>query len=131
MNPVTLTLDIPKQWWMTSNSRLYWADKATRTRNIRRLAALTARSQSVSAFPCRVRVTATIHGRTRTAFDPGNTEPTVKPILDGLVDAGVLVDDNHRYVTGPEYAYGDPIPQLASGYHRVALTLTPEKETPQ
>jgi hypothetical protein len=32
----------------------------------------------------------------------GNYYPTAKAILDGLVDAGVLPDDNDDHVTGPD-----------------------------
>lgn len=32
--------------------------------------------------------------------DPGNAYPTVKAIVDGLRDAGVIEDDSDRYVAG-------------------------------
>lgn len=34
--------------------------------------------------------------------DPGNWYPTAKAIVDGLVDAGILIDDDHTKVVGPD-----------------------------
>jgi hypothetical protein len=47
-------------------------------------------------------------------FDPGNFYPSAKPCVDGLVDAGVLLDDARRYVTGPDMraGYPNPLPRL-------------------
>lgn len=48
---------------------------------------------------------ATIHvgvtKRTNTLYDPVNLTDTAKPMVDQLVKAGVLDEDDHRHVFGP------------------------------
>ena len=46
--------------------------------------------------PCRV--IAHIYPPTKQDMDPPNVWPTVKPLIDGLTDAGVWNDDNGRVV---------------------------------
>lgn len=41
-------------------------------------------------------------------FDPGNWYPTAKACVDGLVDAGVLPDDDHERLLGPDMRRGTP-----------------------
>lgn len=50
--------------------------------------------------------------------DPHNYYPTIKAIIDGLVDAGVWPDDNPTYVTTAE-------PQLRAGLDEVIVELHP------
>lgn len=48
---------------------------------------------------------ATIHvgitKRTRGKYDPVNLSDTFKPVVDGLVEAGVLDEDDYAHVLGP------------------------------
>ena len=39
--------------------------------------------------------------------DPANWADSGKPAIDGLVDAGVFVDDSSKYVVGPDYRLGE------------------------
>lgn len=39
-------------------------------------------------------------------FDPNNLAGTTKAIVDGLVDAGLFVDDSREYVLGPDHRWG-------------------------
>ena len=39
--------------------------------------------------------------RTRGKYDPVNLSDTFKPVIDGLVTAGVLDDDDYEHVLGP------------------------------
>lgn len=39
-------------------------------------------------------------------WDPGNWYPTAKAILDGMVQAGLLPDDDHKHLTGPDMRHG-------------------------
>lgn len=41
-------------------------------------------------------------------YDPANWHPTAKAAVDGLVDAGVVPDDCHHYLTGPDMRPGSP-----------------------
>lgn len=41
--------------------------------------------------------------------DSGNWSPSAKAAVDGLVDAGVLPDDDHTRLLGPDPRMGDPV----------------------
>jgi hypothetical protein len=42
----------------------------------------------------------------RGRYDPNNLWPTVKAVVDGFVDAGLLADDDHLHVIGPDMRHG-------------------------
>ena len=42
----------------------------------------------------------------RGRYDPGNLYPTAKACLDGLVDAGMVADDDWTHVLGPDMRHG-------------------------
>ena len=54
--------------------------------------------------PCRV--IAHIYPPTKQDMDPPNVWPTVKPLMDGLTDAGVWNDDNGRVVAETSFRLG-------------------------
>lgn len=66
--------------------------------------------------PSRVTVTLPVSGNRKR--DPHNWTPTVKAIVDGLVDAGVWPDDNSDWVTTNE-------PVLDTTATQVAVRITP------
>ena len=133
MSAFTLTVDVPPALWMTSNSRLHWAEKARRTRMLRRLAAVQARAQNAVKYAGkhagRVRVTVTVQPRTRGRFDPANAYPTVKALIDGCTDAGVWADDDHTHLAGPDMRAGAPDPAQPTGWHRLTITITEEDQS--
>lgn len=93
-------LVIPKQWWLTSNMRLHWAEKARRTRNIRQYAALTWRGlEHTGGWP--ILITAKIQYPGTGRADPANAAPTLKACIDGGTDAGLWPDDDSTHVIGP------------------------------
>jgi hypothetical protein len=51
-------------------------------------------------------------------YDPNNLWPTVKAVVDGLVEAGFLVDDDHLHVIGPDMRHG------GKGPAALVLTVT-------
>lgn len=67
----------------------------------------------------RARVKVSIRFPTNHRRDVGNLYPTAKAILDGLVDAGVLPDDNDKHVIGPDMRREYP-----NGPSRVTVTIT-------
>ena len=121
-----LTLDIPSALWLTSNQRLHWAAKAKRTRAIRHLAAVRARNERIRRFTV-VHVTAYIGYPTNAKADPANAYPSVKAAIDGLVDAGVLAEDDDKHVLGPDMRRDTKAGRL--GMHRIRLVLT-DQEVP-
>ena len=66
-----------------------------------------------------------LHPGSRRRLDPANFYPSFKAAVDGLVDAGVLEDDDHTRVIGPDMRIG---PVMKGG--RIVLhiqELTPEQ----
>lgn len=47
-----------------------------------------------------------LHPGSRRRVDPANFYPSFKAAVDGLVDAGVLEDDDHTHVVGPDMRIG-------------------------
>lgn len=52
--------------------------------------------------------------------DAGNFYPTAKHIIDGLIDAGLLPDDNDKYLDGPFPHQGNKAPYSMT----IVITLT-------
>lgn len=65
-----------------------------------------------------VHILAQIHKPRGGIWDPNNYHPTTKPIVDGLVDAGLIPDDSWREVEGPDHRAGKP------GSAAVTFTIT-------
>ena len=107
MTTQTLTLYVHPDGLLSANQRLHWARKAGKTRHLRTLACHEAKRQRLHPVTGRQKVTATYgfltHSRRR---DVGNMAPTTKAIVDGIVDAGVLVDDDDRHIEGPDHRTG-------------------------
>ena len=59
-----------------------------------------------------------LHPGSRRRLDPANFYPSFKAAVDGLVDAGVLEDDDHTRVIGPDMRIG---PVMKGG--RIALHI--------
>lgn len=91
---------------LNENHRHHWASVAARRRELRRWAAHLAAATRAPRLG-RARVTATVRLSSHGRRDPLNWAPTVKPLLDGLVDAGVLPDDDAAHLEGP-YLTTDP-----------------------
>lgn len=92
-----LTFEIPKDVVLNSNGRHHWAAKAKRTKTIRALAKTAALNHGSTADPP-VTITATVQYARAGRHDAHNLQPTVKALIDGLVDGGLLVDDSDEYV---------------------------------
>jgi hypothetical protein len=56
--------------------------------------------------------------------DEHNFYPTIKALIDGLVDYGLLPDDSHEYLIGPDLRRGEPVPKRPGGVSgEIALTV--------
>lgn len=116
---VELSFTIPRALWLTANGRYHWADKARRTRTLRALAKAEASNHDAMAT---VHVAAYIGYLTGGRADPANAA-VVKPLIDGLVDGGLLVDDDHTHVIGPTFLRDPKSP--TPGAYTVRLVLSP------
>ena len=83
------------------NDRNHWSKAASKRRTIRQLAEQTARFSHAPSLE-RARLVVEIAFPDRRRRDPHNYMATVKPIVDGLVDAGVLPDDDAEHLLGPD-----------------------------
>ena len=101
---------------LSANGREHWRPKAAATRTIRDAACLAAKSApglrralaDARGGPVmeRAHVLAVLRPADRRRRDPANAYPAVKAALDGIVDAGVLADDDSTRVTGPDMRLG-------------------------
>lgn len=94
---------------LTSNTRLCWQAEMRRKSLIRKEGRRQGRECGVKLL--RATATVIVHPKTRGRYDPTNWEPTWKALLDGLVDVGVLPDDNHRYLSRVSFVPGTCTPQ--------------------
>lgn len=97
----TWRIEFPaRQELLNANQRLHWAPKNRITQQIRSDAFLLARAAKIPPLD-RIRVDAIYEPPDRRRRDAGNYYPTYKAAIDGLVDAGVVGDDDSKHVDGP------------------------------
>ena len=110
---------------LRSNDRTHWARRAPLVRAVRETAAWHAKAQKLRPQP-QSDVTLIWHAPARSRSDVGALSPTLKAIIDGLVDAGIWPDDTPKWVrretVGIERTDGKPY---------LELTITPISEGPE
>lgn len=94
-----LRFKLPTPLVLNANAREHWAAKARKTRDLRQLAALKART-----LPTMDRAHLLVHvgWPDKRRRDADNIRPTLKALIDGIVDAGVLPDDSDAHLIGPD-----------------------------
>ncbi len=106
MTGVELTVSGPPRL-LTSNLRLHWATRALLTRQWREAAHWCAKAAKLPKGLERVHIVAYVHpakgGRLR---DVHNVFPTCKAAVDGLVDYGLIPDDDDAHLIGPDLRRG-------------------------
>lgn len=111
---------------LSLNDRLHWREARKRAKAWRTRSAEAAREQVGHELgPCIVAVT--LPALHRIARDPHNYFATVKPIVDGLVDAGLWPDDTPTWVTTVEPTLV-PVGRAAWPTACATVTLTPRTE---
>lgn len=127
MTRYVFTIRVHKVLWLTANQRLHWSTRMRRTRMLRAYAASEARIHGLAGSRLGPSiVTAMIGYPTKGRADPTNAEPTVKAIIDGLVDARVWDDDDHTHI--PSVAFTRDPNKAPKGTHTVTLIIQ-EQET--
>ena len=107
--------------WLSSNHRYgHWAVRHRRAHAWRQAACWIVRAARVPTYEA-IHVEARVHKKTARRYDPHNLMPTLKACIDGLVDAGVIADDDHTRLTGPDVRPGKVSP-TAPG---ITLIITP------
>lgn len=107
MTARTLQFAVPghRAQLLNANQRLHRMQTANRTRYWRQLtrAVLDAGSHAHGGpWQGRAHVVITFSWPDRRRRDVGNLFPTCKAIVDGIRDAGVLVEDDDDHVLGPD-----------------------------
>ncbi|WP_438470881.1 hypothetical protein [Streptomyces asiaticus] len=93
----------PRLLLLNSNQRLHHHRRADITRVLRRAAWAASRELP---FLERAHIIGVLHPEDRQRRDPANWYPSFKACVDGLVDQGVLEDDDHTRVVGPDMRIG-------------------------
>lgn len=97
-----VTVDVPRELLLTSNQRLHWAQRARRVAALRWAAEAAWAAQGRPRHTRLVRCTAQIWYPDRRRRDHHNLMPTIKALIDGLVAAGMLTDDDDTHLLGPD-----------------------------
>jgi len=98
----TLTIEVPRALLISANDRMHWREKARRTAALRLMGRIAAWRRRHPIPPVTLTVTVTYPPLARRR-DASNLAPTVKGLLDGIVDAGLLPDDNDRVIVATTY----------------------------
>lgn len=100
MRTETLTIVAPCDW-INANQGGHWTKRAYLVKTWRHASAWACRQRRIKPFTGQVDVLVIVHKASRSGgrWDPANIgDPTGKALIDGLVDAGVLVDDDHKHL---------------------------------
>lgn len=118
----TITIPAPCDW-LNANKREHWRVKADKVSEWR-AAGCRAASQAKLPTLSRAHINAVLHFRDNNRRDAHNWYPTLKALVDGLVDHGLLADDSTRYLTGPDIRIGAALPKVQYGpVGEVVLTI--------
>lgn len=103
-----LTVTAPAKW-LGTNQRDHFHQRANATRTWREAAAWAAKSQHLPKFGMGpVAITATVHRSDARKFDLDGVTPTIKACIDGIRDAGCLLEDHWGVVAELTIRRGDP-----------------------
>jgi crossover junction endodeoxyribonuclease RusA len=86
----------------------HWTRYAPAIATIRHTACLLARKKQIPKLQ-QVKIKAIYHPPDNRRRDTSNIFPSVKSAVDGIVDAGVLIDDNDKFVKSVEMVRGDNV----------------------
>lgn len=95
--------ELPLAEIISANARIHWAKKAEKTKSLRNRAYLVAWEARLEtpAFDL-VRLEVRIGWPDKRRRDAANLSPTLKALIDGFVDAGLLPDDDDQHLIGPD-----------------------------
>lgn len=100
-------LDIPPRELLNANKRYHWAVRARMAADLKADAYKVARGARVPRLD-RIRVVGVVHAPDRRRRDPHNLFPTLKAYIDGIVAAGVIIDDDSQHLVSVAMQSGAP-----------------------
>lgn len=92
--------------WINLNQKEHWAPRNKRAQAWRHGAHMIARQNRLPKGLQRAQVDAYVWKSSRRRYDPHNLMPTLKPVVDGLVDYGLVADDDVEHLVGPFVHHG-------------------------
>lgn len=98
MGPWELHLPLARP--LSMNARQHWSQRSAEVAQLRQDAAILCKEAKVPKMD-RVRVTLVYEPRDNRRRDPINLMATLKPVQDGIVDAGVVPDDTPQFMESP------------------------------
>lgn len=97
---------------VTPNSRLHWRAKAKLVKDFRQLAYRSASPKRIPTGEHRYIDLTLVRGKGQRLLDPDAIPYACKPLLDGIVDAGLLYDDAEKWCTSTYSQIKDAKPEL-------------------
>ena len=105
-----LKLEIPGLPACNTASNNHWRVRARHNRKWQHDTILAAKAQGLPSEPLwKAKVTCTRHSSREPDFE--NLAHSFKPVIDGLVTGGVLVDDNQAVIGQPDYRWERAAPK--------------------
>lgn len=123
MSEWEVTIPAPAPW-LNANDRQHWRAKAGRVAVWRDAGHTYAKVHRLPKLGAAY-IIAHLRFPDRRRRDAANYQPTLKAIVDGLVDYGLIPDDSTKHLDGPDIRIGEPIPQVVKGlgWGNVVLTI--------
>ena len=124
---VSVPVAVPPLDVITLNTRAHWSANHRAVAALRLRGGWAARAMHVPEMQrADLTVWVVYPARVNRRRDVSNYLGTVKPLLDGMVDVGILPDDDDRHLTGPDlrpYVGGaiDDLDDIVAGYLAVDL----------
>ena len=120
---MSYVIDLPDLPTWNANSRGHWTQRAFEVASWRLVAKQAANRAGIPKLDV-VYVQLEMTPSDMRRRDPDNLAGALKPVLDGIVDAGVIPDDSWRHVAG--VALSVACPDRALREHRWRLTIHEE-----
>lgn len=99
MESVEFLIQVQRRQALSANDHLHWRAKAKRVQYLRFLGKCVAQANRLKRLK-KARLNVYV-ATPRRIGDVANWHPTVKPLLDGFIDYGLLPDDSDKYLEGP------------------------------
>jgi hypothetical protein len=119
----TITLPAGLELLNANDRDAHWARRKRLAAALREATGWLARAQRIPRLGC-AHIAAAYEPPDRRRRDPANWQPSFKACVDGLIDAGVLADDDSKHVMGPDPRLGPVFPR-----GRIVLTITEQEGT--
>lgn len=117
----SMVVRVPANEWISANDRMHWAQRSSRTKRLRTRGRVEARRNGLLPMRKAYVVARVQYAKGVKRADPANAYPTVKALIDGLVDFEVLPDDDSEHLIGPQFERISGTCDL--GWHVIEIVL--------